>query len=292
MKALNITLLVIWSGSLAFTLIACDSGSRPSATFTKQKPEPKPAVGEKPAAPSPWRISRSWNEVTGEETVTAVTGYGEQEFVIRQIGKKLECYLITGQFLETVENLHSNRSVAKYKFDDGPIVHEPWGMSADNEGLFCPGNPSTFLDKMRRAKHFAIEYKPADVVSQTVSFDVSEFPAEFSSNKSEGKPASGHKTAAVPIAKLAGGPATDPHVGMTYNEILRQREDKKHQDLAQMKDVQAAWAERCMPSAAQPETNWPKECAELARHCRAWVGLPEVNWPMECPPQLRAILTR
>lgn len=169
------TLLAILFGALALGFTACKSGSSPSSA----SPEQKPVTAETPTPPSPWRVSRSWNEVTGEETITAITGWGEQTLVIRQIGKKLECYLTTGQFLETVDNMHSNLSVVKYKFDDGPIVRQAWHMSSDYDALFYPGDPSAFLKKMRKAKQFAIEYAPADVVPQTVSLDISQFPAGF-----------------------------------------------------------------------------------------------------------------
>lgn len=88
------------------------------------------------------------------------------------------------RLLETVENMDSNISVIAYKFDDGPIVRQGWRMSTDHEGLFYPGNPSVFLEKMRRAKRLAFEYKPADKVPQTISFDVSQFPMEFVSKES------------------------------------------------------------------------------------------------------------
>jgi hypothetical protein len=97
----------------------------------------------------------------------------------------LDCYLNTGSFLETVDNMHSRRSLVKYKFDDGVIVRQEWVISDDNTALFYPGSPTAFLQKMRRAKRFLIEYSPADAVPQTASFDVSEFPAEFNPKESK-----------------------------------------------------------------------------------------------------------
>lgn len=103
---------------------------------------------------------------------------GRQALVIRQTGKKLECFVTAGHFLETAENVHSHLSAVVYKFDDGPVVRQAWRMSADYEALFYPGNPLDFLNKIHDAKRFAVQYKPADEVAQTLSFDVSQFPSE------------------------------------------------------------------------------------------------------------------
>jgi len=51
-------------------------------------------------------------------------------------------------------------------------------MSADYEALFYPGNPLDFLNKIHDANRSAVQYKPADEVAQTLSFDVSQFPSE------------------------------------------------------------------------------------------------------------------
>jgi len=165
------------------TLIACNSDSSVATPVSEQqKPSVDPAPS--PVAPivSPWTVSVSNNELTGERTVKAIAGICrrcDQTIVIRLTGKKLECYLDTGKFLETVDNMESNLSVVKYKFDDGPIVRQSWSMSSDHEALFYPGNPSAFLQKMRKAKRFIIEYKPADVIPETASFDFPPFPTEF-----------------------------------------------------------------------------------------------------------------
>jgi hypothetical protein len=129
--------------------------------------------------PSPWDVDASTNEVTGQKTIVAITGYGEQRLYIRQRGKRLEFYFTTGEFLETVENMHTNLVPVVYKFDDASVVRQSWTMSSDHEALFYPGNPSAFLNKMRKAKRFAIEFKPADKIEQAASFNVSQFPSEF-----------------------------------------------------------------------------------------------------------------
>jgi hypothetical protein len=166
-------------GVIIFT--ACDSGSSVPTTTPAQKPISVEATQSAP--PSPWNVSTSSNELTGEITVTAINGYGDRSIVVRQKGKKLDCYVTTGRFLETVENAESRRSLVKYRFDDGDIVRQEWVISDDNEALFFPGNPTVFLQRMRRAKRFVIEYKPADFIAETASFDVSQFPPEFISEQ-------------------------------------------------------------------------------------------------------------
>ena len=160
------------------TLTACKSSRDAEAALPEQKSGPKPVTTEESARPSPWLVTTSRNAITGEETVVTKTFDGRQALVIRQTGKKLECYVTTGHFLETVENVHSHLSAVIYKFDDGSVVRQAWRMSADYEALFYPGNPLDFLNKIHDAKRFAVQYKPADEVSQTLSFDVSRFPAE------------------------------------------------------------------------------------------------------------------
>jgi hypothetical protein len=132
------------------------------------------------ASSSPWRISKTSNELTGEVNVTAISGHGDQSIIIRRLGKKFDFYATTGQFLETVDNIENRRSLVKYKFDEGHIVRQERIISDDNEALFFPGNPTTFFQKMSKAKRFVIEFQPADVIAQTASFDVSSFPSEFS----------------------------------------------------------------------------------------------------------------
>jgi hypothetical protein len=149
----------------------------PSATVTP--PLDLNAGQARTASSSPWHVSTTSNELTGEVNVTAIDGFGDRSIVIRQRGKRLDCYVTTGKFLETVDNMDSRRSLVKYKFDDGPIVRQSWTISDNNTALFFPGNPTAFLQRMRSAKRFVIEYSPADVISETASFDVSSFPPEF-----------------------------------------------------------------------------------------------------------------
>ena len=174
------TTFAIAFGSVAVLMLIMYSISHHSSSGTTTSSEPvgKPSL-EEPVPASPWNISTSTNDVSGVQTVVASTGFRDHALIIRRIGKKLECYITTGEFLETVENMESNVSGVAYKFDDHPIVRQGWHMATDHESLFYPGDPSLFLAKMRKAKQLSIEYKPADKVPQTISFDVSQFPAEF-----------------------------------------------------------------------------------------------------------------
>ena len=168
-------LLVFWLSACGRTanVVAPD---QTAASNADAKPEAPPAD----SVARNWGVSVSTNDVTGERTTTGTNRYTEDvSFIIRRSGRKLECYLTTGSFLETIDNMYTRRSAVKYRFDDGPVVREPWIISDDNTALFCPGNPTGFLSKMRKARRLAIEYHPADVVPQTASFDVSGFPSEI-----------------------------------------------------------------------------------------------------------------
>lgn len=165
------------TGIAVITLTACNGGS----AVTLQQPKTV-APAQAPPVPSPWRVSTSTNELTGAPSVTAMNGYGDRQIIVRMKGKKIDCYLTTGKFLETVDNMHSRQLMVSYKFDQGEIVRQPWTISDDNTALFVPNNIA-FLRKMSKAKRFVIEYKPADVIPETASFDVSQFPSEFILNE-------------------------------------------------------------------------------------------------------------
>ena len=148
---------------------------------------PTPALPAE-APPSAWRVSRSRNDLTGDVEITAVAASLTESLIVRQRGKQLDCYVSTGEFLETVTNMDSRGTSVRYRFDDAPIVKQTWTISDSNTGLFYPGNPTAFLRKMRKAKRFVIEYAPADKIPQTASFDVSGFPPDFESVSKEPAP--------------------------------------------------------------------------------------------------------
>lgn len=132
--------------------------------------------------PSNWQVESTTNPVTGVITTVASTESGEDQWLIlRQIGRKLECYINTSEFLETVDNLDSRASTVKYKFDGGSVTSQTWYVGDNNDDLFYPGNPSVFLAKMRRAQNLYFEFHPADKVAQTITFDVRAIPEAFTS---------------------------------------------------------------------------------------------------------------
>jgi hypothetical protein len=138
------------------------------------------STNTQPEETSNWEEVSKTNSVTGEITTSAsLKGHDEQDIIVRQIGHKLECYIKTGEFLETNDNLESNESTVQYKFDDGKVIKQSWGLSSDNMALFYPGNPKPFLEQMRRAKTLSFEFKPSDKVPETISFDVGGFPDTF-----------------------------------------------------------------------------------------------------------------
>ena len=128
---------------------------------------------------SPWHVSTHSNPVTDELTTVAVTGERGKYLFLRLTGKTLECYLETGEFLETVENMESTTDTVEYRFDHDLPERHVWLMGANNESLFCP-NPTSFIASMRKAQSLSIQYKPADKIPQAVTFDVSQLPAAFS----------------------------------------------------------------------------------------------------------------
>jgi hypothetical protein len=157
------------------------AGTQPSAasaepsTGSASSPEPAASLGS-------WHLTSNTNAVTGEVTTGATLDSPTDEaqsIVIRLTGKKLECYVNTNAFLETVDNVESHISTVQYKFDDGKVVRQGWLLSSDNEALFYPGNCAPFIAQLRKAKTLALEFRPSDKVPQTITFDVEGFPEGF-----------------------------------------------------------------------------------------------------------------
>ena len=177
MKTVAAIFALVAAIACCFVTLDCSPTRRasvPSAEVAPAAPAPEPLT-----TASSWQFSDNKNELTGEDEMTAVTGVGEVNLVVRRRGKKIDCYMTTNTFLETVENMDDRLSVVKYKFDDGPIVGQSWIISSNNTGLFVPGSVMPFVRKLRAAKRFVIEYQPAHTIPQTISFDVSGFPADF-----------------------------------------------------------------------------------------------------------------
>jgi hypothetical protein len=151
---------------------------------------------------SVWQVSSTTNALTGEVT-TIATAYGSrwtadvtqhmaaglipgltgvkdsprppQTVAVRQIGQKLECFVITGEFMANGVYNFSNMG---YKFDDGPIGHHFMGLSQDHLGLFYDDDLGGFIRRMAKAHTLVIEYEPYQKGPQTATFDVSSFPSD------------------------------------------------------------------------------------------------------------------
>lgn len=128
--------------------------------------------------PSDWTLDHTTNPVTGVVTTVASTT-GEHNIVVRLIGKKLDCYINTPDFLETVDIIEGGSSTVQYRFDNGQVIRQGWGLGEDNTSLFGESHCTSFVALLRKSKTLAFEYKPADKVATTTIFNVAGFPAEF-----------------------------------------------------------------------------------------------------------------
>jgi hypothetical protein len=177
-----LVILLVLFGLIGVAVAVNGGGARSASggkTVTVPEEKPSDTSAPAPAILSPWSVSASKNELSGEAQLTVINGFRDHAIIVRKRGKKLDCYITTGEFLETVENMDSRRSAVRYKFDDGAIVRQEWIISDNNTSLFYPADPRTFLFKMSIAKRFIVEYRPSDKVPQTQSFDVSPFPPEL-----------------------------------------------------------------------------------------------------------------
>lgn len=144
-------------------------------------PQASPSVTT--ATPTSSAPASSWsavnsrtNPVTGVVTKSTTTGYGKQSIVVRIIGKRLEVYIDTGEFIETVGSVETGRIHIAYKFDDGTAVRASWDISSDHEAAFAT-NPKEFVRQMIKAKELSFQYEPDETTPQTVTFGVSGLPA-------------------------------------------------------------------------------------------------------------------
>src|ERR1035437_8714070 len=151
MKSLTAPILV----AAVLFLAGCDSPhpitSPPGASLAEATPATK------------WVVTSTKNDLTGALEVIAQNASSRRvHMVIRRRGKKLDCYINTDEFLETVQNMHTHKSPVAYRFDDGAIVRQAWDISSDNTALFYPGNPQPFLDKIRQSQRLVVQFEPAD----------------------------------------------------------------------------------------------------------------------------------
>jgi hypothetical protein len=139
-----------------------------------------------PAPPAPhsaWQVSSTTNELTGVVTMLAVTEgsrrgtYGQPAVVVRQIGHKLECYVITGEFMAS--SGYGEYGFIDYKLDDGPIVKEQlMNLSQDHRALFFQKDVGGFIRSMAMAHKLTVEFKPYEKIPETATFDVASFPSD------------------------------------------------------------------------------------------------------------------
>jgi hypothetical protein len=168
---LGILALLVWA-----TLVLSPGG--PPATSQTQASSSAPPPTPKETA-SPWSTGYSKDDLTGVISFSAETYALNQSLCIRRIGKKFDCFVITNKFMETMENVDSQRSTVRYRFDSGPIEAGSWIMGTDHESLFVPGNAEPFIRRLSKAKTFVIQYEPAETVKESVTFQLNPFPAEI-----------------------------------------------------------------------------------------------------------------
>jgi len=160
-----------------------EEGSAKVADFAAPATSPAPA-SVPPTPAGYWQVDHDTNAVTDVVTTTASLRYRDkQNIYIRQRGKRPpDCYIDTGDFLETVDNMHSRMSTVQYRIDDGKLVRQGWVLSDDNTALFYPGSCGPLIAKLRSAKRLAFEYKPAERIESTISFEVEGLPDVFKIN--------------------------------------------------------------------------------------------------------------
>jgi hypothetical protein len=180
-KALSLVASLFSIGMIA----GCHGSNDRSAVEAKSNQE-QSAVSAVPA--SAWKLDRDVNPVTGVVTFVAYLEFrGEQNLYIRQVGHKLDCYVTTGDFLETSSNVEDRISTVQYKIDGGKLIRQGWWIGDSNENLFYPGNCESFISQLRQAKTLAFEYSPAGKVPSTMVLDISGFPDGFKVEHVEAK---------------------------------------------------------------------------------------------------------
>lgn len=147
-----------------------------SKAFDTDTKAPEPVV-------SPWDVSTEKNAVTGEQKITANDSAGNTAIVIRQTGKRLEAYIATDEFLETIDNEDSRDVPVIYRIDSGEPIHQTWNLSADNTAVFYRGDVHAFLRRLQSAKEFDIQIPVSDKEPIVLTFDVHGLPDVFPMRK-------------------------------------------------------------------------------------------------------------
>src|SRR5271155_5381420 len=93
--------------------LGCHEAPSINAVAAADHPAVQPSSA-KLADDSNWNLERKVNPATGVVTSEAYLSFSPtQNIYIRQIGKKLECYITTSAFLETMENVESHVSTVQ-----------------------------------------------------------------------------------------------------------------------------------------------------------------------------------
>jgi hypothetical protein len=125
---------------------------------------------------SAWKVATSHNGPVEENLISSVSDSRRVRLIVRQVGKKLEVYLAAGPTLDDVDPASKNRSLVKYKFDDGEFAREQWIVSQHRTTLLFPGDPLEFIEKIRKARRLDVEVSMAADALDTESFNLALFP--------------------------------------------------------------------------------------------------------------------
>jgi len=162
----------------------------PLTSCKDYQPSGSPSVSASKSASDshpPQDISEPWYKETETDAVTGVVskyslhdnGF-DNGITVRQVGKVHECFVRTGDFLETSGNVESHLSTVKYRFDDGKTITQSWILGENNESLFYPGKDcSPFIKQIMKSKTLAFQYKPAETIPKSITFDLRGFPKGF-----------------------------------------------------------------------------------------------------------------
>jgi hypothetical protein len=125
---------------------------------------------------SAWKVATSRNGSVEENLISSLSDSRRVRLIVRQFGKKLEVYLSTGDVPDVVDTPSKDRSLVKYKFDEGEPAQEKWLVSRHKFALLFPGDPVEFLGKIRKARRLDVDLSMAADSLDTESFNLALFP--------------------------------------------------------------------------------------------------------------------
>jgi hypothetical protein len=157
-------------------IIACKSA--PPTT-----PQSLPPTSDEPkissSAKSFWSTDQDENPVTGVTSVymyVLANGPTGGILYIRKRSGLPEIYIITDDFLETTENLHTRDSRVTYRFDGEKPIKQTWNLGGDNKTLFYRGNPAALISSIKAHKTLYFQYEPSDSLPKVITFDIEGLP--------------------------------------------------------------------------------------------------------------------